>query len=138
MADLKSLIKVRKHDVEQRQKQLAKLYRQDEDLIEKKQSLHDKVEKERTAMKTMDSQMQQYFGPFADAIKKQVLKIDERRETLAKQITIAREAMRDAFAEMKKVEISQENRDTEEANERNRADTKRLDDIGVERFGRKS
>jgi flagellar export protein FliJ len=137
MADLKSLIRVRKHDVEQKQKVLADLYRRDEDLIQQKQSLKDKVEKEREALKTMKAEMRGYFGPFAEAIKARILKIDVAREQLGKKIVIARESMRHAFAEMKKVEMTQDRRDEADLNAREKKESDMLDDIAIDQFKRK-
>lgn len=136
MANLKSLIKVKKHSVEERQKVLSRLYDKDTQLADKKDRLHAKIEKEREAVKALDVSMQSYFGPFADAIKRQISDIDQRRQNLSKQITIARKAVHTAFADMKKVEITDDMRKAEAQSARDKKESDTLDAIGIDAFKR--
>lgn len=136
MADLNPLIRVRKHVVEQKQKFLAELYRQAEQLENQKATMLAQMEKEMETVKDLDVQMLSYFGPYTDAVKDRVKEIDQARATLNKRIEIAREDMREAFAELKKVEITQERREAAEEADMNKKESDDLDEIGIDAFRR--
>lgn len=136
MADLEPLIRVRKHAVEQKQKFLADLYRQSEQLETEKQTVLDRLEEEREKVKEMQVEMLSYFGPYTDAVKERVSEIDEARKQLDTRIEIAREDMREAFADLKKIEITQERREAEEEAEVNKKESSELDEIGLDIFRR--
>ena len=137
MADLNPLIRVRKHTVEQRQKFLAELYRQAEELQDQKDSLLTTLQSEREKTKELGVEMLSYFGPYSDAVKDRVEDIDHAMEKLNFRIEVARDAMREAFAELKKVEITQERREEEEQAELKKKESDELDEIAIETFRRK-
>lgn len=137
MADLNPLIRVRKHALEQKQKFVAELYRQAEELENQKKTLLEQLEEERTKIQEMGVEMLSYFGPYADAVKDRVTEIDEASTTLETRIEIAREDMRAAFAELKKIELTQEAREDEEQKELNKKESDDLDEIAIENFRRK-
>lgn len=137
MADLDPLIRVRKHAVEQKQKFLAELYRQSEELAQQKKTLLDQLAIERSKItETESAEMMNYFGRYADAVKGRVSDIDEAAAKLETRIEIAREDMRAAFAELKKIEITQENREAREQAERDKKESAELDDIAIEGYRR--
>jgi flagellar FliJ protein len=137
MADLKPLIRVRKHGIDQRQKALSDLYRKAEALANEKATLLENLDNEQARLVEMDVQMLSYFGPYSDAVHERVEEIDKAAKTLEARIEIAREDIRRAFAELKKVEITQERREEKEEKERNDKEAKELDDIAIEGFRRK-
>ena len=68
MADLSSLIRLRKHTVEEKQKALAELYRQAEALEARKKFYHDEIKKEREVINQNPIvEMLAYFGLFQKA-----------------------------------------------------------------------
>lgn len=136
MADLDPLIRVRTHVVEQKQKFLAELYRQAEELDNQKATMLRQLDEEREKIKEMGVEMLSYFGPYSEAVKDRVHEIDEAREKLETRIEIAREDMREAFAELKKIEITQEARENEEEKAREKKESDELDEIGLEIFRR--
>jgi flagellar FliJ protein len=136
MADLNPLIRVRKHVVDQKQKFLSELYRQAEELERQKQTLLDQMEHERRKLEEMGVEMLAYFGPYSQAVKERIEEIDESRTKLETRIELAREDMREAFSDLKKVEITQERREEEEQREQDRKETIELDDIGIDGFRR--
>jgi len=136
MAELDSLIRVRKHVVEQKQKFLAELYRQAEELQGQKSTMLTQLDEERKTVKEMGVEMLSYFGPYAEAVRTRVEEIDEAMQTLNTRIDIAREDMRNAFAEMKKIELTKEARDAEQEAEINKKESAELDEIGIEGFRR--
>lgn len=137
MADLNPLIRVRRHVVEQKQKFLAELYRQAEELNNQKNTLETQLEEEREKVKEMDVQMLSYFGPYTEAVNDRVEEIEDSIGKLETRIEIAREDMREAFAELKKIEITQERREEEEIKEINKKESHELDEIGVENYRRR-
>jgi flagellar export protein FliJ len=137
MANLKSLIRVRRHTVEQKQKALSDLYRKAEQLAQEKTALLDRLEEERASLQSMDVQMLSYFGPYSEAVKLRVLEIDKAAATLEARIEIARDDIRRAFSELKKVEITQERREDKQEAALNKKESQELDEIAIEGFRRK-
>lgn len=136
MADLKSLIRVRKHTVEQKQKTVADLYRAAEELQNQKAGLLENLALEEEKLKNMSVEMLSYFGPYSEAVKERVTEIDKKSDTLEKRIMIAQEDMREAYAELKKVEITQERREEEETKEIKDKEAAELDEIALEGYRR--
>ncbi len=106
MADLDPLIRVRKHVIDQKQKFLAELYRQAEEMDNQKNTMLDQLDIEQEKVKEMGVEMLSYFGPYTKAVKERVSDIDEALVTLDTRIEIARDDLREAFAEWKKIEIT--------------------------------
>ncbi|MGB0718837.1 MAG: flagellar export protein FliJ [Bdellovibrionales bacterium] len=136
MADLNPLIRVRRHALEQKQKALAALYRQLEGLQDEKTRMLEQLEQEQSGAAGMDVAMLAYLGSYAEGVKTRVQEIDEEALALNTRIDIAREDMRSAFAEVKKLEITQENREDEERREIAKKESDMLDEIGLETYRR--
>ena len=132
--DLSPLIRVRKYSVEEKQKALSELYRKAEELEEQKQSLLMTMEEEKQHMAEMDVAMLSYFGPYADAVQERVEDIDEGMKTLNHRIDLAREDVREAFAELKKIEITDEARKDAEAAALAKKDSDELDEIALRQY----
>ncbi len=137
MADLAPLIRVRKHAINQKQKFLAELYRQAEELEQQKQNLLDHLEEEKEKVKDMDVAMLSYMGPYSDAVKDRVQDIDDAAKILESRIELAREDMREAFAELKKVEITNDRRKAEEQGVIDKKEIDELNEMAIEGFRRK-
>ena len=134
MADLNPLIRVRKYAVEQKQKFLSELYRQAEELESQKQTLLQQRAEEEEKLQEMDIEMRAYFIPYAEAVKERVKDIDDSIALLDKRIEIAREDMRLAFAELKKVEITQEAREEEAEALLNKKEDNEIDEVALQIF----
>ena len=134
MAELDSLIRVRKHGLDQKQKFLAELYRQSEELAAQKQALLTQVEEERAKTEELGVEMMGYFGSYAQAVKQRVADIDAAAAQLDERIEAAREDMRSAFAELKKIEMTQERREDEAQAERDKKDADVLDEIAIQNY----
>ncbi len=137
MADLDPLIRVRKHVVEQKQKFLAELYRQAEELEGQKTTLLTTLDEEKSKISEMGVEMLSYFGPYSDAVHERVEDIDDSLGKLNSRIEVARDDMRRAFEELKKIEITQERREEEEQAAQKRKETLELDEIALETYRRK-
>lgn len=137
MADLESLIKVRKHDVEEKQKFLANLYRQLEAMNSSKESILKSLEEEANATEEIaTAEAYAYFGRYNTLMRDKIKQIEQEMKKLETRIDIARENMRSAFAEMKKVEIVHETRQKEQAKELLKKENIEMDEIGIDGFRR--
>ncbi|MAM34800.1 MAG: hypothetical protein CMH28_06970 [Micavibrio sp.] len=136
MARLDSLIRVKKHRVDEKQKALGRLYREMEELQAEKQTVLDAQEKERLIAEEMasDVSVQQSYAAFKERVKARLNGIKQKEARLETRILVAQDDMKDAFADLKKVEIVDENRKEKEKKERLKKENETLDEIGITRF----
>lgn len=138
MANLKSLIKLRRHNVDEKQKVLAELYRQIEIIERNKQILIDRLREEREVLDQNGTlEMYAYFGRFSLNIHRSLERMNEEKQKLEVRIQIAQDDVREAFANMKRIEIVQSEREKAEKKEQDDKETRELDDIGIEGYRRK-
>lgn len=138
MADLEALVRVRRHAVEQKQKFLAELYKQADELEGQKETMLTTLAEERKKVDEMGVEALGYFGHYSEAVRGRVEDIDEAMKKLNRRIEIAREDMRDAFAELKKVEITQERREAEEEKELKKKESDIMDEVALEGYRRRA
>jgi hypothetical protein len=139
MANLKSLIKLRRHNVDEKQKVLAELYRQIEIIENNKQILLDRLREERDVLdKTGTLEMYAYFGRFSQNIHRSLERMNVEKQKLEVRIQIAQDDVREAFASMKRIEIVQSERERVEKKEQDDKETREMDDIGIDGFRRKA
>ena len=136
MADLEALIRVRRHAVEQKQKFLAELYKQADELEGQKEAMIKTLAEERKKVDEMGVEALGYFGHYSEAVRGRVEDIDEAMVKLNNRIEHAREDMRDAFADLKKVEITQERREAEDDKELKKKENDLMDEIALEGYRR--
>ncbi len=137
MADLKPLIRLRRHGVDEKQKVLSELYRQVEALIARKSHLLEQLENEREVLNANPQvEMIAYFGRFSDAVAKDVERLNAQIARLEARIRVAQDDMRNAFADLKRVEIVQRSRKEKERAKADAKESNELDDIGIEGFRR--
>lgn len=138
MADLASLIRLRRHAIEEKQKVLAEIFRKVEMLELRKEDLLDRLDKERKALdENLNLETRDYYGRFEGVIRGDVERLDGELKTLETRVQIAQEEVRSAFADMKRVEIVHKRRQAEEVQELQTKESKELDEIGIEGFRRK-
>lgn len=138
MADLDPLIRLRRHTVEEKQKILAALLREAENLAEKKIALEDQVQREKELAIAQNSpEASADFGRYAENARKKIARFQEAIRKVETRIDAAQEEVRMAFAELKKVQIVQRTRREEERREDARKEANALDDIAIEGFRRK-
>jgi flagellar export protein FliJ len=136
MADLLSLIRLRKHTVEEKQKILSGLYREAENLVAKKQAMEDQLLEEKDLARK-DSAAAAFYGRYAENMRKKIEKMNEAIRKINLRIDAAREDVRAAFAEQKKIEIIQRSREEAERKAQNEKESEELDEIAIEGFRRK-
>ena len=137
MANLKSLIKLRRHNVDEKQKVLAELYRQIEIIETNKQILMDRLREERLAVdRDATLEMYAYFGRFSQNIHRSLERMNEEKRKLEVRIQIAQDDVREAFANMKRIEIVQSEREKAEKKEQADKEVRELDEIGLDGYRR--
>ncbi len=138
MAELEPLIRMRRHAVEERQKFLAELYRQADALEAEKQGILKKLADEQEKTKTIDMiDIIRAFDVFAKASRDKIARIEEHRRALEFRIDAAREAMREAFNELKKIEIIDERREAEAIALIEKREAAILDETAIEIYRRR-
>lgn len=138
MANLLSLIKLRKHTVDEKQKLLAELYRQIETIEQSKNMLMERLRVEREALdKSGILEMYAYFGRFSQNIQRMIERLNGEKAKLEIRIQIAQDDVREAFANVKRIEIVQKERERVEKKEADDKETREMDDIGIDGFRRR-
>lgn len=138
MAELDPLIRLRRYAIDEKQKFLAALYREAENLISKKQLLVDQLEREKElARNDTAPDAVIMFGLYADNVRKKISKFDENIKKMENRIEGAQEDMRIAFAELKKIQIIKRQREEREQKKQDYKEAQALDDIAIEGFRRK-
>ncbi len=138
MANLLSLIKLRKHTVDEKQKVLAELYRQIETIEQSKNALLERLRVERAALDRSGMlEMYAYFGRFSQNIQRMIERLNAEKAKLEIRIQIAQDDVREAFANVKRIEIVQKERERVEQKNTDDKETREMDDIGIDGFRRK-
>ena len=132
--DLSALIRVRKHAVEQKQKELAKLYRLLEALNTQKQKLQDQLAAEQAQSDPNDINMMRYLQNFVQATQASIDDITHDQGVLNQKIDAMREDIRALFAALKKIEITAERRADKALNALEKKEAQIYDDIAIEGF----
>ncbi|MGH1399304.1 MAG: flagellar FliJ family protein [Alphaproteobacteria bacterium] len=135
-ADLHALIRVKRHALEEKQKFLAELYENLDAQEQEKATLLRQRDEEVEKAKDMGVDMLTYLSPYLEGVKEKVAIIDAVISALDKRIESAREDMREVFAEVKKLEITQEKRETEEQAAQDKKQSDELDEIAIDGFRR--
>ena len=133
MADLKSLIKLRKHVVDEKRRFVAQLYRDAERLEQQKQVVLNQMRSEEEMAKKMaTAEAAAYLGRYLEGARKKIRALDVSLKKMEARIMAAQDDMRTAFADLKKVEITQRNRERRAAATLKKKEEKELDEIGIE------
>lgn len=137
MANLLSLIKLRRHTVEEKQKVLAQLYREAESIEATKNTLIERLRHEREVLeKDSAIEMFAYFGRFSQNVQRMLERLNGEKRKLEGRITVAQDDVREAFANVKRIEIVQRQREDVEKKKQSDKETREMDEIGIEGFRR--
>lgn len=137
MANLLSLIKLRRYNVDEKQKVLADLYRQAEMIAQSKATLQERLRTEREVLDTAGTlEMYAYFGRFSQNINRMLDRLELEKQKLEMRITVAQDDVREAFANMKRIEIVQREREKADKKKQSNKETREMDEIGLDGFRR--
>lgn len=137
MADLTVLIRLHKHELDEKRRALAELYGQMAELERRRRELERAFEAEKEALK-VSGDVHFTFSQYADTVRQQQKEMIEEEQELEKHIEKAKESMMETFSELKKYEMTQAERERLEEEERQLKEGRALDEIGLENFRRKT
>ena len=136
MADLSSLIRVQKHELDEKQRELGRLYEKLDTYETYKSNLIKQREQE-VALTAEDAGALSFtIAGFLEKSKQQEDLVDQHIETTLNEIEVVRDAMMERFAELKKYELTQEERHRIEEKERKLKEGRMFDDIALDGFRR--
>ncbi len=138
MARLDPLIKLRKKTVEDKQRVLAELYRQYEAVQAQKDQLLMDLAREQALIEADITALdaRSWFGPYADGVKAKIALCDTHLSRLDTRIIVARDEVRAAFSDMKKIEIIDRERDKRDRKLADDKESREMDAIGIDLFRR--
>jgi flagellar export protein FliJ len=138
MANLDPLIRLNKFQLEDKQRVLSKLYADVQALEIQKSAIMDSVESEKEAMNadTQNIAMMQGFMTYLQRTKTEIGLINNQISTLEIKITRAVDEMREAFGELKKIEITRDRRLEDIAKENTKREDALFSEIALEIYRR--
>ena len=137
MADLSSLIRLHKHELDEKQRALGLLYDKISQLESRRDTITERREKEMESATQNPETVTYTLSGFLEKSKAQEEEINARIFTVRQEIEEARDEMLESFAELKKYELTQQQREKIEAEERKLKEGKMFDDIAIQGFRRK-
>jgi len=140
MAKLKPLIKLRKFEVDEKQRILASMLREAEEIEGQKRDLYARLKTERDAFNAMDDNMsmesRNMYGLFEGTLRADIARVDEELQKLTTRINLAQDEVRKAFEALKQVEIVHDRQIEEEKHRLAKKESDLMDEIGIEAFHR--
>ncbi len=137
MADLSTLIRLHKHQLDEKRQFLAQLYTSMEGLDFHRRQLEENFAREKELAK-YNSDVNFTISRYVEQVQNQRKQMDDLKVQLEKKIAEAKDSMMETFSELKKFEMTQAERDRLAAEERALKETREMDAIGLETFRRKS
>jgi flagellar export protein FliJ len=138
MADLSVLIRLHRHELDEKRRVLGELYSAMATLERQKRALDREFEVEKQAVTEGKGDVHFTFASFTERTAQRRKDIEKQEAEIEKQIERARDGLMETFAELKKYEMTQEERERIEEEERAFRESRELDAIGIEGFRRKS
>ncbi len=135
--DLKNLIQIHEWEVDEKRRKLGELLRLLDNLEAQARALEEELVHEQQAAAESPDEAGFQYGGYAETVIERRERINESIAQMEVAIADSREDLREAFVELKKYEVAQENRDRRAALEENRRSQLELDEIGLQTFRRK-
>jgi flagellar export protein FliJ len=133
MANLDPLIRLNKFQLEEKQRILSKLYDDVNTLEIQKSAIMDGVESEKDAIDNLqDITMMQAFMGYIQRTKVEINLINDQISSIEIKITRAVDEMREAFGELKKIEITRDRRLADIAKENTKREDALFSEIAIE------
>lgn len=136
MKSLHTLIRLRKHEIDDKRKAMTALERALDRVQQQQRQLEETIDKERNTAKQSEAMGLLTYGAFLEQAKRQRESLSAQEQTVKAQVEEARAELQEAFRDLKTLEITQETREAEEAAKRNKAENDRLDEQGIQRHQR--
>jgi flagellar biosynthesis chaperone FliJ len=138
MARLDPLIKLRRQQVEEKQRFLASLYREQDTHQAHKDQYLMHLTREQALIETDPHNLEArtWYLTYMARVQDEIAKIDAVMAKLETRIMIARDEVRTAFAEFKKIEITDRVRRDRMRRDQDAREVRDLDDIALEGYRR--
>lgn len=136
MADLSALIRLHKYELDEKRRGLTALYTQLAELEKERQRIEAELAVE-TASVDMEGGVAFTYASYAERMRKNREDIEQAEAQLEVRIQTAKDSMMETFAELKKFEMTQAERERVEEEERAFKESAMLDEIGLETFRRR-
>lgn len=138
MADLAPLIRYQKYQLEEKQRFIAKLYAEAEKVYNHKERLLTELKHERNFVDTSDDpKVITEFLTYQNQMKKRVELADVEIGRIDARLDVAREDLRENFAELKKFEIVQRRRLEKKRRDLERREAALFDAVAIDGFRRR-
>ena len=136
MADLSSLIRLHKYELDEKRRALSVLYTEMAELETRLEAMDDELQREKEAL-TESGDVGFTFAGYAQRMKQQRDALMEEIFEAERRIHDAKDDMMETFSELKKYEMTQEERDRVEEEQRGFQESLRMDEIALETFRRR-
>lgn len=134
--ELKTLIRVHKFELDEKQRKLGALLRFEQALLNRKVLLAERFKQEEEAA-NVSPIAALTFGAYVDWHVEENKRVDRALEDNRQEIILMREEIMEAYQELKTLEITQENREKRELAELERKMNAILDEIGLTLYRRR-
>lgn len=135
--DLHTLIRLNEWTVDQRRRELGDVLASLASLETGLERLRQELIKEQSIVRSSPEEAGFFYGNYAAAVIVRREDINQGIIRMEAQVAEAREKLNEAYRDLKKYEIVQENRETREALELARREQETLDEIGLQAYRRK-
>jgi len=135
--DLRNLIRIYEWEVDEKRRALGELLRVVRELEGHRDRLLEELRSEQQIALSSPDEAAWCFSGYIESVIQQRERIAQAVEDTDRQIAAAQEGLADAYRELKKFEIAQENRDKSAERELNRKEQAILDEVGMNSYQRK-
>ena len=136
--DLSTLIRLRKWDVDEKQRALAVLLRQEEGVILRQAELEAEVLSELAVTSQLPADQRGTLSGYLKRCEGFRLALKVALQDIRQRIVNAQDHLSDAYRRLKTFEVTQNQRDVAEEREENRLETLELNEIGLNLHRRKT
>ena len=136
--DLHTLIRLRKWDVDEKQRALAVLLRQEEGVIERQAALEAEVLAEMAFAGQLPADQRTTLSGYLKRCENFRAALDAALKDIRQRITGAQDHLAEAYRRLKTFEVTQLQRDLAESREEARLETIELDEVGLNGHRRKA
>jgi len=136
--DLHTLIRLRQWDVDEKQRVLAVLLRQEEGVIERKVALAAEVLREMAFASELPADQRGTLPGYLKRTENFHAALDSALQDIRQRIGVAQDHLAEAYRRLKTFEVTQDQRDVADAREEARLETIDLNEIGLNLHRRKT
>jgi flagellar FliJ protein len=136
--DLHTLIRLRKWDVDEKQRALAALLRHEEEVMARQAALEAEVQAEIVFAGQAPIDQRSTLAPYLKRSDEFRVRLAAALEEVRRQVAGAQENLAESYRRLKTFEITQDQRDAAEAAEENRLENIELNELGLNLHRRKS